>query len=54
MEHRRLLDRPLTFGDTESKQLDAYFAAVEDVRRLVRSAEADSMPGVEQGGEPKK
>jgi len=49
--HRRLLDRPLSFGNTEAKQLESYFAAVEEVRRRVRSAEADSMPGVEQGGE---
>lgn len=47
--HRRLLDRPLTFGKTETEQLDAYFAAVEDVRKFVRSAEADSMPIIDQG-----
>jgi hypothetical protein len=47
--HRRLLDRPLKFGETEAEQLDAYFAAVEDVRKFVRSAEADSMPTIEQG-----
>jgi hypothetical protein len=46
---RRLLDRPLQFGKTEAEQLDAYFSAVEEVRRFVRSAEADSMPTIEQG-----
>ena len=46
--YRRLLDRPLTFGKTEEEQLDAYFAAVADVRKLVRSAEADSMPSIDQ------
>ena len=51
--HRRLLDRPLTFGKTEQEQLDAYFAAVEDVRRIVRSAEADSMPIVEASAQAK-
>jgi len=52
--HRRLLDRPLTFGKTEAEQLDAYFSAVEDVRKFVRSAEADSMPTIEQGIPPAK
>jgi|SRR5712671_2445669 len=46
--HRRLLDRPLTFGKGESEQLDTYFAAVEEVRKFVRAAEADSMPAIEQ------
>jgi hypothetical protein len=48
--HRRLLDRPHAFGKTQEEQLDSYFAATEEVRRRVRSAEADSMPNVEQGG----
>jgi hypothetical protein len=52
--HRRLLDRPLTFGKTELEQLDAYFAAVEDVRKIVRSAEADSMPTIDQMASPAK
>ena|SRR5215831_13561125 len=45
---RRLLDRPQTFGKTEDEQLDAYFAMVEDIRKRVRAAEADSMPNIEQ------
>jgi hypothetical protein len=53
---RRLLDRPQTFGSgkTEDEELDAYFAAVEDVRKRVRAAEADSMPNVEQPTESSK
>jgi hypothetical protein len=53
---RRLLDRPQTFGSgkTEDEELDAYFAAVEDVRKRVRAAEADSMPNVEQPTESAK
>lgn len=49
--YRRLLDRPLTFGKSEEEQLDAYFATVADVRKLVRSAEADSMPSIDQATE---
>ncbi|WP_341527763.1 hypothetical protein WKK05_35700 [Nostoc sp. UHCC 0302] len=42
--YRRLLDRPLSFGDTEDKQLDTYFTEVEIIRRYVRNAETDNFP----------
>lgn len=46
--YRRLLDRPHTFGNDEESQLDAYFAEVERIRRLVRNAETESLPNVEE------
>jgi hypothetical protein len=45
--YRRLLDRPNTFGATEEKQLDRYFAEVEAIRRLVRHAETETIPDVD-------
>jgi hypothetical protein len=45
--YRRLLDRPHIFGADEEKQIDTYFAEVERVRRLVRNAETESLPTVE-------
>lgn len=45
--YRRLLDRPHIFGENEQKQIDTYFAEVERVRRLVRNAETESLPTVE-------
>jgi hypothetical protein len=44
---RRLLDRPMAFGQTEEAQLDAYFAKVEEIREKVRDAEIDNFPGSE-------
>lgn len=46
--YRRMLDRPLTFGDTEEKQLSAYFDAVENLRMFIRNAEIDNTPSVEE------
>lgn len=46
--YRRMLDRPHTFGRTEQEQIDAYFDAVENIRKLVRNAEIDNLPTVEQ------
>jgi len=45
--YRRLLDRPKTLGDDEEAQIDKYFAEVEKIRRLVRNAETESLPRVE-------
>ncbi|MBG1244714.1 hypothetical protein [Nostoc sp. NZL] len=42
--YRRLLDRPLSFGDTEAKQLESYFYEVELIRKYVRNAETDNFP----------
>jgi hypothetical protein len=42
-----LLDSPKTFGDNEEKQIEQYFAEVARIRKLVRSAETDSLPDVE-------
>lgn len=46
--YRRLLDRPLSFGDTEDKRLETYFAEVEIIRRYVRNAETDNFPTMEE------
>jgi hypothetical protein len=46
--YRRLLDRPLSFGSTEDEQVNAYFDAVENLRKYVRNAEIDNLPSVEQ------
>jgi hypothetical protein len=45
--HRRLLDRPEVFGDTETEQLSNYFEQVEVVRKFVRTAETDNLPSIE-------
>ncbi len=45
--YRRLLDRPHLFGDSEDARLDTYFSEVERIRKLVRSAETESIPDVE-------
>ena len=44
---RRLLDRPKTLGKNEESQINAYFTEVERIRRLVRNAETESLPTVE-------
>jgi hypothetical protein len=46
--YRRLLDRPLSFGDTEEKRLENYFAEVETIRKYVRNAETDNFPTLEE------
>jgi hypothetical protein len=46
--HRRLLDRPTTFGAHEEEQLANYFDAVENVRKYIRNAEIDNLPTIEQ------
>ena len=45
--YRRLLDRPHTLGENEDEQIDNYFAEVQRIRRLVRNAETESLPTVE-------
>lgn len=47
--YRRLLDRPLSFGENEKTQLEVYFLEVESIRRFVRNAETDNMPSMEDG-----
>jgi hypothetical protein len=45
--YRRLLDRPVSFrGQTEDERLADYFEQVEAIRRAVRNAEIDNLPGV--------
>jgi len=46
--YRRMLDRPMTFGETENDQLSAYFDEVENLRMFIRNAEIDNMPTVEE------
>lgn len=45
--YRRLLDRPLSFGDTEGKQLENYFQEVDFIRKSVRLAETDNFPMID-------
>ncbi|MBO9714172.1 hypothetical protein [Sphingomonas sp.] len=45
--YRRLLDRPHLFGNSEESQMDAYFAEVERIRRLVRHAETETIPTID-------
>lgn len=46
--YRRMLDRPQLFGDTEPKQLAAYFDAVENLRSFIRNREIDNTPSLEE------
>jgi hypothetical protein len=46
--YRRFLDSPTDFGETEDEQLDAYFSQVNLIRKVVRSAEIDNIPSVEE------
>jgi len=46
--YRRMLDRPRAFGESESEQIDRYLEQVELVRRVVRSAETENFPSVEE------
>lgn len=45
--YRRLLDRPISFGASEEKQLETYFIEVENIRRAVRIAETDNLPMID-------
>lgn len=45
--YRRMLDRPGAFGSNQRDQLDRYFEQVETVRKVVRNAETDNFPSVE-------
>lgn len=45
--YRRMLDRPGAFGVSHREQIDRYFEQVETVRKVVRNAETDNFPSVE-------
>lgn len=45
--YRRMLDNPRSFGNSEAEQLRNYFDQVELVRKVVRAAETDNFPSVE-------
>jgi hypothetical protein len=45
--YRRLLDRPQLLGQTEAEQIDNYFSQVESIRRLVRHAETETIPDLD-------
>ncbi|MBX4267551.1 DUF4231 domain-containing protein [Clostridium estertheticum] len=45
--YRRILDQPITFGETHEEQLQNYFKQVEQIRKLVRNAETDNFPTVD-------
>lgn len=48
--YRRLLDRPIAFGETEDQQLDKYFRQVELIRKIVRNAETETTPDADEFG----
>jgi hypothetical protein len=45
---RRLLDRPAVLGATEEDRVQRYFAETEIIRKLVRQAETNNFPTVEE------
>ena len=45
--YRRMLDRPHLFGESEEDRIDNYFSEVDRIRRLVRTAETDAVPNVD-------
>lgn len=45
---RRLLDRPESFGRDEREQIQRYVENVEVIRRVVRTAETDNLPSIEE------
>lgn len=45
--YRRMLDRPSVFGGSERERIDRYFEQVETVRKIVRAAETDNFPSME-------
>ena len=46
--YRRLLDRPQSFGDTEERRIENYFIEAEKIRKIVRNAETDNFPMIEE------
>jgi len=42
--YKRLLDRPSSFGENSSKQIENYFTIVENIRKFSRNAETDNLP----------
>lgn len=46
--YRRLLDRPISFGVSEEKQIEACFIEVENIRKSVRTAETDNLPIIDE------
>ncbi|NEB39183.1 hypothetical protein [Streptomyces sp. SID14515] len=45
--YRRMLDRPGIFGNSEVERIDRYFEQVETVRKIVRAAETDNFPSMD-------
>ncbi|MFD7235061.1 hypothetical protein ACFWAT_07095 [Streptomyces syringium] len=45
--YRRMLDRPGIFGNSETERIDKYFEQVETVRKIVRAAETDNFPSMD-------
>lgn len=45
--YRRMLDRPETFGESESEQIARYIETAEKHRRLIRNTEIDITPSIE-------
>ncbi|HTE29273.1 MAG TPA: hypothetical protein VK666_02790 [Chryseolinea sp.] len=45
--YRQMLDEPKSFGETEDKQIDNYIKEAAIVRKLVRNAEINNFPTLE-------
>lgn len=45
--YRRLLDRPNSFGQDKSDQIERYFTEVEIIRKYVRNAETDNLAALD-------
>ena len=45
---RRMLDRPDALGPDPQRQLDAYIAETETIRRFVRNAETNNMAALDE------
>lgn len=52
--YRRMLDMPKRLGDTEQEQVDRYFEQVEALRRLIRNAETDNLPTLDNIRTPQR
>ena len=51
--YRLMLDQPKKVGATEDEQLENYFNEVASLRRLIRNAETDNLPTLEDVKKPK-
>lgn len=52
--YRLMLDQPSKLGATEDEQIENYFTQVAVLRRLIRNAETDNLPTLEDVQKPKQ